>query len=150
MPSRVLLSLIAAAIFIGCANAALAQAIAPRPDHSEDLRTNSQTLRPSPESGLTRGIDFAATGPRLGGLAGPTPQSFGTPPRTYFAARQSDSPLNGTLIGAAAGAAYGTTVVILIRRSSDRSDVTGAKTIGIPLLSAAIGAGVGYLIDRLR
>jgi hypothetical protein len=59
-----------------------------------------------------------------------------------------DSLLNGTLIGLAAGAAPGISFIALRSKGSD--PIQDANTvIGITVVPAAIGAGVGALIDWL-
>lgn len=64
--------------------------------------------------------------------------------------RASDSLWNGALIGAAIGGAYGVITVNVIERGGDADEPSTKAKVGIPLLSAAIGAGVGALIDSLK
>lgn len=60
-------------------------------------------------------------------------------------ARQSDSLLNGAIIGAAIGAGYGSFVLI-----NTYTDVEPSQRPWILPVSAGIGAGVGMLVDYLR
>ena len=75
-----------------------------------------------------------------------------TSPLTFGAHVQSgkrrDSVVNGTLIGAAVGAGYGIAAVVAIESGGDNG--RSGTRVAVPLLSAAIGAGVGALIDLWR
>jgi hypothetical protein len=66
-----------------------------------------------------------------------------------IALQRPDSPLNGALIGLAAGAAPG--MLFIAGRSRGSDPIQHADTaVGLVLVPAAIGAGIGALLDAMH
>jgi uncharacterized protein YcfJ len=68
-----------------------------------------------------------------------------TLPTAHTQPAKRDSVKNGVIIGAVVGGVYGAVAAVI-----SRDELSTSGTIGVVWTSAAVGAGIGWLIDWLK